>query len=142
MPFEKDLATRKNIICKIDESPILIDEMGNEYPTKYLDPPCTAFDVKVLLQDGDLRQLMRFIACAVMESDRCIFFKEETQEKNYEILRTTYVILGSSAGTRGWDMMPLRHFTYITNVIGMWCRGMYEFVRRILFVIKFLLFFF
>ena len=128
---EQDLCTRRNIIREIDGSPILIDEMGNEYPTFYLVPPCTSFEVKVLLQEGDLRQLMRFIACAVMESDRCRLFREGEEEKNYEILRKTYAIMGSCAGMKGWDMMPLRHFTYVTRLVDMWCRGMYAFIRHV-----------
>ena len=61
--------------------------MGDDYPTSHLDPPCTPFEVK----------------------DRCRFFREGEQEKNYEILCKTYAVMGSCAGMKGWDMM--------------WCRG-------------------
>ena len=104
----------------------LIRDMGNDYQCG-----STRNKVKVLLYKPDIDRLMKFIAKAVMESNRCKFFPADKGEQEYELLQKAYAVLGCQMGTREWDLMPLRYFCDIIHIIGIWCPGISDFAMRI-----------
>ena len=106
-------------------NPSVVTAVGNEYEED------SEYKIKVLLHRPDIDKLMKFIAKAVMESDRCRFFPEDKAESYYIILQKAYAVLGHQMGTREWDLMPFAYLPLISTIIAIWCPGMSDFLMKI-----------